>query len=192
MLDSTKKVTDWHDLLFIDESYERWTVHFMTLIRHCDLPSTLEICDHLTVAPRYAKLFGETRIWAGRQLYRLERRNPMKNADIYKVLKIFKTETILYMMACTQSEIARKRISLYHTRLRNVSISISGKDLLEMGLKPGPLFSRALESVLEARLNGTVATRDDELAFVHGHVKENLSADTVKDRSSAPQKTPHA
>jgi tRNA nucleotidyltransferase (CCA-adding enzyme) len=177
LLDATKKVTDWHDLLFIDESYERWTVHFMALIRHCDLSTTHAICQHLTVAPRHAKLFGETRIWAGKQLYCLERRPPMEKAAIYNVLKSFKTETILYMMACTQSDIARKRISLYHTRLRNVSISISGKDLLEMGLKPGPLFSRTLESVLAARLNGNVATREEELAFVRRH-KQNPSRAT--------------
>jgi tRNA nucleotidyltransferase (CCA-adding enzyme) len=40
LLDTAKKVTDWHDLLFIDETYERWAVHFMTLIRHCDLKTT--------------------------------------------------------------------------------------------------------------------------------------------------------
>ena len=170
LLDSAKKVTDWHDLLFIDESYERWTVHFMALIRHCDLATTREICRHLTVAPRHAKLFGETRIAAGRQLLHLERRHQMNNAEIFNVLKGFKTETVLYMMVCTKSKTARKRISLYHTRLRNVIIFTTGKDLLDMGLKPGPLFSRTLQAVLEARLNGQVATREDELAFVRHQV----------------------
>ena len=87
LLGNAKKVTDWHDLLFIDESYERWTVYFMTLIRHCDLKTTNEICKHLTIAPRHAKLFGETRLQAERRLPRLESRKRMCNADVYNLLK---------------------------------------------------------------------------------------------------------
>lgn len=169
LLDNAKKATDWHDLLFIDESYERWTVHFMVLIHHCSLSATREICQHLTVAPRHVKLFAEARIDAGRHLVSLERRKQIKNAGIFNLLKNFKTETILYMMACTQSETARKRISLYHTRLRNVKITITGKDLLQQGLKPGPYFSTVLQAVLDARLNGLVATREEELAFIRKH-----------------------
>jgi tRNA nucleotidyltransferase (CCA-adding enzyme) len=166
LLDTSKKVTDWHDLLFIDEPYERWAVFFMALIRHCDRPTTHEICEHLTIAPRHARMFGEDRIHAEQQLTRLERHKRLKNADVFNLLKAFKTEVILYMMVCTGSEVAKKRISLYHTRLRNVAITISGKDLLDMGLASGPVFGKILQAVLEAKLNGLVKTREDELAFI--------------------------
>ena len=178
LLDTTKKVTDWHDLLFIDEPYERWAVFFMALIRHTDLQTTHEICQHLTIAPRYATMFGENRIHAAQQVTRLEWHKRMKNADVYNLLKAFKTEVILYMMVCTGSEIAKKRISLYHTRLRNVAITVSGKDLLGMGLAPGPVFSKLLQAVLEAKLNGLVKTHEDELAFI----RRNMSK--VKGRRS--------
>ena len=169
LFNTAKKVTDWHDLLFIDESYERWTVYFMTLIGHCDLKATNEICKHLTVAPRHAKMFGETRIQAERHLPRLENRKRMSNADIFNLLSGFKTEVILYLMVCAISEITRKRISLYQTQLRNASITISGKDLVKLGLPPGPLFGNVLQSVIEAKLNGLVKTRDDEFRFVKNH-----------------------
>jgi tRNA nucleotidyltransferase (CCA-adding enzyme) len=170
LLDTTKKVTDWHDLLFIDEPYERWAVFFMALIRHCDLQTTHEICEHLTIAPRYINLFAENRIHAEHQLTRLEGLNRMNNADVFNLLKAFRTEIILYMMVCTASEMAKKRISLYHTRLRNVAITVSGKDLLAMGLAPGPVFSKTLQAVLEAKLNGLVKTREDEFAFIRGKI----------------------
>jgi len=172
LLDTTKKVTDWHDLLFIDEPYERWAVFFMALIRHTDLQTTHEICEHLTIAPRYARMFGEYRIHAAQQVTRLEWHKRMKNADVYNLLKAFKTEVILYMMVCTGSEIAKKRISLYHTRLRNVAITVSGKDLLGMGLASGPVFSKLLQAVLEAKLNGLVKTHEDELAFIRRNMSQ--------------------
>ena len=170
LLDTTKKVTDWHDLLFIDEPYERWAVFFMAMIRHCDQPTTHEICEHLTIAPRYARMFGEYRIHAEQQLTRLERHKRLNNADVFNLLKAFKTEVILYMMVCTGSEIAKKRISLYHTRLRNVAITITGKDLLDMGLASGPVFSKMLQAVLEAKLNGLVKTREDEFDFIRKNI----------------------
>jgi tRNA nucleotidyltransferase (CCA-adding enzyme) len=171
LLDTAKKVTDWHDLLFIDETYERWAVYFMTLIRHCDLKTTAEICAHLTIAPRYAKMFGETRISVEKPLTQLERRKRMNHAEVFNLLQAFKTEMVLYMMVCTRSETAKKRISHYHTQLRNVAVTITGKDLLTMGLKPGPVFSETLQAVLEAKLNGRVKTRDDELNFVNTRVQ---------------------
>jgi tRNA nucleotidyltransferase (CCA-adding enzyme) len=70
------------------------------------------------------------------------------------------------MMVCTYSKTAKKRISLYHTQLRNVTVTIAGKDLLEMGLKPGPLFSKTIQAVLEAKLNGLIKTREDEVDYV--------------------------
>jgi tRNA nucleotidyltransferase (CCA-adding enzyme) len=173
LLETTKRVTDWHDLLFIDETYVRWTVYFMALIRHCGPETTREICSHLHIAPRYAKMFGETRLNLTGHLARLERRNPMSNAQIFNLLNGLKTELILYMMVCTASITATKRISKYHTRLRNVSITVTGKDLVNMGLKPGPVFSRILQAVLDAKLNGQIKTRDEEFAFAQKAVRRH-------------------
>jgi tRNA nucleotidyltransferase (CCA-adding enzyme) len=171
LLDSAQKVTDWHDLLFIDEAYERWAVFFMVLIRHCDATATREICSHLTIPPRYVRLFTEQRLAIEPSLHRLERRKRMKAADIFKLLKGIRTEIVLYMMICTGSRSAKKRISLYHTRLRNVTITLTGKDLISMGLTPGPVFSRALQATLDAKLNGRIRTREDELAYVRDNIQ---------------------
>jgi poly(A) polymerase len=43
---------------------------------------------------------------------------------------------------------------------------LRGHDLLEMGLVPGPQFGRILAAVSEAQLDGTLATRDQALAWV--------------------------
>jgi tRNA nucleotidyltransferase (CCA-adding enzyme) len=166
LLASVKKVTDWHDLLFIDETYERWSVYFMALIRHCDLNTTHDICRHLSISPRYTKLFAETRISAEKSLMPLEQRKRMTHAELFNLLKGFNTEIILYMMVCTASKSAKKQISLYHTQLRNVAVTITGKDLLKNGLQPGPLYSRTIQAVLEAKLNGIIKTREDELEYV--------------------------
>ncbi len=169
LLDTAKKVTDWHELLFVDESYKRWAVFFMTLIGHCDLKASNEICEHLCVVPRNIKLFGELRLQAEKRLQHLEVEGPIKQAEIYRLLQGFKTELILYMMIRASSQTAQKRISLFHTKLRNVSTGIRGKDLIDLGLKPGPLFSEIMDSLKTLKLNGLVKTHEDELRFVKEH-----------------------
>lgn len=42
---------------------------------------------------------------------------------------------------------------------------ISGHDLIDMGLLPGPLFREILDAVYDAQLEGRVATKDDALAL---------------------------
>jgi poly(A) polymerase len=45
---------------------------------------------------------------------------------------------------------------------------ITGDDLKEMGLAPGPQFKEILESVEEAQLDGRLKERDEALTFVRG------------------------
>lgn len=43
---------------------------------------------------------------------------------------------------------------------------VTGEDLKELGLKPGPLFRSLLEAVEEAQLNGTIHTKEEALQLV--------------------------
>jgi tRNA nucleotidyltransferase (CCA-adding enzyme) len=42
---------------------------------------------------------------------------------------------------------------------------ISGKDLRALGYKPGPAFKKVLDAVWQARLDGMVRTREEELSY---------------------------
>jgi poly(A) polymerase len=43
---------------------------------------------------------------------------------------------------------------------------LSGDDLLEMGYKPGPIFSEILRNVEDAQLEGQLKTKDDAAEYV--------------------------
>lgn len=44
---------------------------------------------------------------------------------------------------------------------------ITGRDLIALGLRPGPRFKELLETVQSGQLEGTLTTRDEALAFIH-------------------------
>jgi len=166
LLNSVRKVIVWHDLLFLEESYIRWAVYFMALIRNCDRKTTQDICQRLELAPRYRKIFTRERFQAERTLYALEKNTRLDNSTLYDNLSGLKIELILYMMAGTRLKRVKRAISNYVTNLRDVTIAVTGKDLMERGLKPGPVYREIMAAVMQARLNNRLETRSDELKFV--------------------------
>jgi tRNA nucleotidyltransferase (CCA-adding enzyme) len=169
LLNSVHKVITWHDLLFLEEYYNKWAVYFLVLIRHCDTSTSQEICRNMELSPRNLKFFSIERFEADKCLYGLERKLPAKNSTIFKRLNIFKTELILYMMAVTKQKHVEKTISNYFTKLRHVQTSIKGKDLVRLNIPPGPLFGKILDAVRDHRMNGKIKTKKDELDFAKNY-----------------------
>jgi tRNA nucleotidyltransferase (CCA-adding enzyme) len=171
-LNAVKEVLAWHDLLFIEESFDRWAVYFMALLRPYDFVVTKEICQCLEMPQRFLKLFCTDRFESENCLDWLEQYRDVENSILYQRLSHFKTELILYMMAGASSKRIQKIISYYYTRLRHVKISINGKDIKAMGVKPGPIYRKALSAVLAAKLNGQVPSRKEELDFTRHYIHQ--------------------
>ena len=177
LLNATKKVLSWYDLLFMEEDYLRWAVYFMILIRHRDRQTSKAICERFELAPRHRKLLCDKRLDADRCLYWLERHTPVNNGQLYRQLSEFKTEPILYMMAATRKKSVKQAISKYFTQLQFVRPQLGGKALMDMGLAPGPLFRNILDAILDAKLNGGLETLDEEMEFARAFAAETATAD---------------
>src|ERR1035438_2785357 len=94
----------------------------------------------------------------------------MERSDIYLFLRKIPVELLLYMMAKTGSDKVKKAISLYFTQLQDVRPFITGDDLIEMGVLPGPRLKEILDAVLKARLNNQVRSREEELRLAENLV----------------------
>ena len=69
------------------------------------------------------------------------------------------------MMAKAKTDRAKKNISLYLTSLRSITVQLTGDDLKAMGIPPGPRYRRILADLHDAKLDGLVKDREEELAF---------------------------
>lgn len=45
-------------------------------------------------------------------------------------------------------------------------LTVKGKDIKNLGLPPSPLYGELMDNVFEAKINGIIATRDEEIAFL--------------------------
>ena len=66
--------------------------------------------------------------------------------------------------AATSAPVSRavSNLRLYLSRLRHVSTSLSGGDIVAMGVPEGPRVGEVLRELLEARLDGTVESEEEE------------------------------
>ena len=172
LLNAAKRAIAWHDLLFTGEPCMRWTVFFMALTRSFNPDDSLAICRKLELAPKYQELICKERFDAQNCLFQMELQLPDRNSKLYHLLNGFRTELILYMIAATRIKSVKKAISKYYNHLRKVTLSIGGRELIEMGLPQGPLFRKVLNELLEAKLNGDVETRMDEIQFAQQWIRQ--------------------
>jgi tRNA nucleotidyltransferase (CCA-adding enzyme) len=89
--------------------------------------------------------------------------------EIYTLFKPLPVEGLLYVMAKTEDKGVQKAISLFFTKLKDTKVSVRGKDLQALGIQPGPLYREIIDSLLLARLKGTVKTKEDEMRYVRTH-----------------------
>lgn len=169
-LNSVRKVLSWFDLLFLEESYMKWVVYLLILTRFFDRETSEEICTRLELPPKHRVIFCRERFAADEKLFWILRHLPVKNSVLYRQLHPFRTEVLLYMMSVSRNEDVKKSISYYLNKLRYTKISVTGKDLKKMGVQPGPIYKETLDATLDARLNGLLKTRNDELAFAKNYV----------------------
>ena len=163
LFNSVKNVLSWHDLLFVEEPYQRWAVYFMALVRNFDVSTSIQIGERLELSPRQLRLICMDRIQSQKLLTKLEYKIPECNSELFRCLHDYSTELILFMMAATNKTKVKKAISLYYNNLRKVKPVISGLDLIEMGLKPGIRFKQIIETIQDAKLNGLVHSKEEEL-----------------------------
>jgi len=171
-LNSVKKVLSWHDLLFLEESYKKWIVYFLVLIRSCKSHISKEICRRFELTPEDEKILCAERFEADKCIFWLERNLAVSDSAIYRKLNGFKIESILFMMAVAKKKAVKKSISHFFTDLRRPRLLLKGRDLKKMGLKPGPVYRQVLEAVLDAKLDGTLKSQKDEIEFARRLVAE--------------------
>jgi tRNA nucleotidyltransferase (CCA-adding enzyme) len=162
----------WYRLLYLNVQAERWFVYLMGLFDRLKDDAVQETLERLSVPPRIRKRIMASREHCREVLFEFYRNDHIPASRVYDLLRPLDIEQILIMMAKARKEPAKKYISLYLTRLRDVRVTLTGDTLKELGLPPGPRYKKILSGLLDAKLDGTVSTKEDEIKFVKRAVKK--------------------
>ncbi len=100
----------------------------------------------------------------------------LPSREIYALLRYSSAPARLIHWLCTDSERVRARLWFDETELRHIQPVVDGAYLMSLGLKPSPLFSRLLNAVRDARLDGDVQTAEEEKVLIARLLEEREEA----------------
>ncbi|MHB1340329.1 MAG: CBS domain-containing protein [Coriobacteriia bacterium] len=104
----------------------------------------------------------------------LRDRRGMRDSRLFFALDPLPHETLIYLWGVSHGA-ARKRIERFIEVLTGVRASVSGDDLVALGLQPGPGFSAILAQALADRLDGRAVGREAELANLRRLARKGAS-----------------
>ncbi len=102
----------------------------------------------------------------------ISQKNKISPSIIYLKLKGLPNEVLFLAMMESNTDIAKERISNYFKKYKKENLYISGKELKELQVKPGPIYSQILNKLLCAQLDGEVKSKRDEIRFVKNILEE--------------------
>ena len=92
--------------------------------------------------------------------------NHLSRSKIYNLLYSYAPEAVVALDIATDIPVVHQYVNLFLTELRYITSAINGKDLARLGIKPGPRMGGILRIVKEARLDGKVSTKEEEIELV--------------------------
>ncbi|MBW2609928.1 MAG: CBS domain-containing protein [Deltaproteobacteria bacterium] len=174
LLDEIRGVTSWFDLLYLEDPYETWKVYWYGLTSSLDARAMKKLAENMQMEDQENRRMLSQRADVNNVLDKLYRLKGDNNFGIYTLLSQYDTEILLYMMAKTNNEKIKRLISNYITKLKGTQVKLKGRDLKEMGFQPGLIYKKIFDSILEARLNNLVRTKEDESSFVKETFERHL------------------
>jgi tRNA nucleotidyltransferase (CCA-adding enzyme) len=156
----------WFKLLYLDITIDTWFVYFLGLLDRLKDKALDETLERLSIPVRTRERMRHARRRYREILAAFYKEPKLAPSRIYDLLATLDTESLLLMMAKAKQEKAKKYISLYLTRLRTIKVELSGDDLKKLGIPPGPRYKKILAELLDAKLDGLVRNRDEEIEFV--------------------------
>lgn len=140
------------------------TLRLMTLLHNMPYPRACGSLRHL----QFSKSLTRTVEQALLLLVRLRQGTLTSQSSTFKGLRIEASEFL--HLALTQKSLFPKRDAAATTtlwkRFEESEPALKGKDILGLGYRPGPSFSRMLEALRQARWEGKLRTREEEIRFL--------------------------
>jgi len=150
---------------------DTWLMYFMGII------DFLAIRDVKSICKKFAFRKGEEKRIVGykkinRKFILGLNKEKVKPSRIFALLEPLSYEVILLLKAKYKNRRIQKHIEKFFKDYNGTRIHISGDDLHRLGIVPSPRYQKIFKKVLNAKLNGLVTTKEEELALIKKLIKK--------------------
>jgi tRNA nucleotidyltransferase (CCA-adding enzyme) len=172
LCETIRDVISWYELSFLEDTYERWKIYFLALLEGLNKSEMVNLCKRLSMPEKEQKEMLHNREQTKNVLSKMVKQKSLKNSELYHLFNSLSTECLIYLMAKVTKREAKKALSTFLTQLRHATVETTGEDLKKLGFPPGKIYKKILDTLLDAKLDGKVQNRQEEIAYV----KENFLA----------------
>lgn len=155
-----------------EEKIDIWVIYFYCIIEQLEKNKIRSINKKLMIKPEYVEKINCIYFNLDLIIKFLSQKNDLLPSSIYFKLKGLPNEVLFLAIVKSESNIVKERIINFLKDYKKEDIYISGKDLKKLNIKPGPIYSKILNKLFSAQLDGKVRNRNDEIKLVPNILKE--------------------
>jgi len=155
-----------------DEKIELWMIYFCCLIKNLGKNQIQKISKKLIFKQKSLDKINYCYSNLDQVIKFISQKNKISPSIIYLELKGLPNEVLFLAIAESNTDIAKERIYDYFEKYKKENLYISGKELKELQVEPGPIYSQILNKLLCAQLDGEVKNKRDEIRFVKNILEE--------------------
>lgn len=156
----------------VDEKIKLWMIYFCCLIRNLEQSQIQRILKKLIFKQKFLDKINYCYTNLDKVIEFVAQKSKIAPSIIYLELKELPNEVLFLAMTENNTNIVKKRISNYFEKYKKESLYISGKELKELQVEPGPIYSQILNKLFCAQLDGKVKNKRDEMRFVKNILEE--------------------
>lgn len=144
---------------------DAWLIYLIGILEPLDIGQVRRVCAKFVFRKGEEKRIITFKELSAKVALALSKNNVPANT-IYELLEPLSYETILAIKAKYKNRYLKAHIADFFDIYNGMRILVSGEDLHKIGLAPGPYYKRLFAKVLNAKLEGKVKTREQELALI--------------------------
>ena len=167
VLERLESVFAWADRVITADKPDVWYVYFLGLFYSLKENAFFKAADRLHLPTRMKKSLQADRIHCRESLELLNSNKEWGPKEIYHAFANLSVEAVVYLIALSSTDRLNQYANIYFAQYQGkAEPALKGDDLVKMGLEPGPVFQSVLNALREARVMGSVSSREEEVALV--------------------------
>jgi tRNA nucleotidyltransferase (CCA-adding enzyme) len=167
VLDRLESVFSWADRVITANKPDVWYVYFLGLFYSLKEDAFLKAADRLHLPTRMKNSLQADRIHCREILELLISNKEWGPKEIYHAFANLSVAAVIYLIALSSTDRLNQYANIYFTQYQGMAEpALTGDDLVKMGLEPGPIFQSVHNALREARVMGSVNSREEEVALV--------------------------
>jgi len=156
----------WFRLAYISGNPNPVLMIYMALFEKLTTAERRRVCKRLQLNPQITEVLTSFKQHMRKTLELFQSQDHPPPSTITDNFEILPLETVLFIHSFANREPVRLAVVNYLTSYHKVSPSLRGADLIKLGCEPGPNFSVILRRLRNARLDGDISSRADEISLV--------------------------